>query len=137
MALAAARSSIDVSPAAVHDAAGLAAALGTSRLSRAVGYHDSVAGPLDRWKLDAIVGDRAVRVQHRSGALWVLRSSALAAVPANVFDHPGVGRDETGRPNGELFGLDAELRDHLGAACPTWRRSETSWRVTASPASPT
>jgi hypothetical protein len=118
MALAAARTSIDVSPAAVHGVAGFVAALGESPLSRAVGYHDSVAGPLDRWKLDAIVGDRAVRVQHRSGALWVLSSSALAALPRHVFDHPGVGRDETGRPNGELFGLDAELRDHLGATVP-------------------
>jgi predicted amidohydrolase YtcJ len=116
MALAAARSSIDVSPAAVHDVAGFVAALGESRLSRAVGYHDSVAGPLDRWKLDAIVGERAVRVQHRSGALWVLSSSALAALPRSIFDHAGVRRDQTGRPTGELFGLDAELRDHVGAA---------------------
>jgi predicted amidohydrolase YtcJ len=118
MALAAARASLDVSPAAVHDVTGFVAALATSRLSRAVGYHDSVAGPLDRWKLDAIVGDRAVRVQHRSGALWVLSSSALAAVPPHVLDHPGVGRDETGRPTGEFFGLDDELREHLGTASP-------------------
>jgi predicted amidohydrolase YtcJ len=118
MALAAARSSIDVSPAAVHGVAGFAAALGGSELSRAVGYHDSVAGPLEGGKQDAIVGDRGWRVLHRSGALWVLSSAALAALPREVFDQPGVGRDETGRPNGELFGLDTELRDHLGAAPP-------------------
>jgi predicted amidohydrolase YtcJ len=118
MALAAARSSTDVSPAAVRGVADFRAALGESRSPRAVGYHESVAGPLDRWKLDAIVGDRPVRVQHRSGALWVLSSAALAALPSSVLDHPGVGRDETGRPTGELFGLDAELRDHLGATPP-------------------
>jgi predicted amidohydrolase YtcJ len=118
MALAAARSSLDVSPAAVRDVAGFVAALGTSRLPRAVGYHESVAGPLDRWKLDAIVGDRAVRVQHRSGALWVLSSSALAELPRQLFDDPGVRRDDTGRVTGELFGLDAQLREHTAGSPP-------------------
>ncbi|OBF29169.1 amidohydrolase family protein [Mycobacterium sp. ACS4331] len=47
---------------------------------RAVGYHDSVAGPLDRAVLDDLVPDRPVRVQHRSGAMWVLNSAALARV---------------------------------------------------------
>lgn len=44
---------------------------------RAVGYHESVAGKLDRWMLDGLVPDRPVRVQHRSGALWVWNSAAL------------------------------------------------------------
>lgn len=38
---------------------------------RAVGYHESVAGELDRATLDRLVADRPVRVQHRSGELWV------------------------------------------------------------------
>src|SRR5439155_480481 len=46
---------------------------------RAVGWagheHD-----LDRDVLDAVVPDRPVRVQHRSGALWVLNSAALRRV---------------------------------------------------------
>ena len=33
----------------------------------AIGYHESVAGPLDRDRLDALVPGRPVRVQHRSG----------------------------------------------------------------------
>ena len=45
---------------------------------RAVGYHDSVAGALDRDRLDDISPPVPVRVQHRSGALWTLNSAALA-----------------------------------------------------------
>src|SRR5262249_54445280 len=38
---------------------------------RAVGYHESVAGVLDAGALDEIVSDRPLRVQHRSGGLWM------------------------------------------------------------------
>ena len=44
---------------------------------RGVGYHESVAGALDCDVLDALVADRPVRVQHRSGGLWVLNRAAL------------------------------------------------------------
>ena len=44
---------------------------------RGVGYVESVAGPLSREVLDEIVPDKAVRIQHRSGALWILNSKAL------------------------------------------------------------
>lgn len=44
---------------------------------RAIGYHESVAGELDRAALDAILPGTPVRVQHRSGALWILNSAAL------------------------------------------------------------
>src|SRR5271165_6583525 len=47
---------------------------------RAVGYHESVAGSLDRAALDALAPRTPVRVQHRSGALWVLNSTGLAAI---------------------------------------------------------
>src|SRR5207237_2608274 len=82
-ATAAARQSVLVGPPAVTDAVGLAAALRTADADlppgtwlRAVGYHESVAGDLDRWWLDAVVGGRPVRVQHRSGAAWVLNTAA-------------------------------------------------------------
>jgi predicted amidohydrolase YtcJ len=66
---------------------------------RAVGYHESVAGDLDRHALDAMVGDRPVRVQHRTGVLWVLNTRALRAM----------GGDGDGR----LMGADDWLRDRL------------------------
>lgn len=53
---------------------------------RAVGYHDSVAGELDRAALDAVLPDVPVRVQHRSGALWILNSAALRLL--DMADHP-------------------------------------------------
>jgi predicted amidohydrolase YtcJ len=53
---------------------------------RAVGYHDSVAGELDRGALDAMVPNIPVRIQHRSGALWILNSEALGRV--GMPDHP-------------------------------------------------
>ena len=60
--------------------AGLAAALASAEVGedgwiRAVGYHDSVAGPLDRDALDALAPAVPLRVQHRSGVLWILNSA--------------------------------------------------------------
>ncbi|MGZ4562134.1 MAG: amidohydrolase family protein [Mycobacterium sp.] len=53
---------------------------------RAVGYHESVAGDLDRTALDAMVRSVPVRIQHRSGALWILNSEALGRV--GLAEHP-------------------------------------------------
>jgi predicted amidohydrolase YtcJ len=53
---------------------------------RAVGYHESVAGDLDRTALDAVVPRIPVRIQHRSGALWILNSAALGRV--GLAEHP-------------------------------------------------
>ena len=53
---------------------------------RAVGYHASVAGELDREQLDALVADTPLRIQHRSGAMWILNSAGLARV--GLADHP-------------------------------------------------
>jgi predicted amidohydrolase YtcJ len=52
---------------------------------RAVGYHDSVAGELDRDALDVLLPGIPVRVQHRSGALWILNSAALGRI--GMADH--------------------------------------------------
>jgi predicted amidohydrolase YtcJ len=81
-ALAADAASVRVGPAEVSGPDGLRAALRTGRPGewvRAVGYHESVAGDLDRSALDALVADRPVRVQHRSGAMWFLNTAALRA----------------------------------------------------------
>ncbi|HEY1737869.1 MAG TPA: amidohydrolase, partial [Acidimicrobiia bacterium] len=79
-ALAAAWASVPVGPPAVTtpDAFALAIREAAARGPvRAVGYHERVAGDLDRNTLDALVGDVPVRVQHRTGALWILNSAAL------------------------------------------------------------
>lgn len=68
---------------------------------------------VDRTVLDGLVADRPVRVQHRSGALWMLNSAAIAELEALglLTGHPGVERDESGRPTGRLWRLDHLLRD--------------------------
>ena len=113
-ALAAEAASVRVGPTDVRDRTAFAAALvggPPGEWVRAVGYHESVAGELDRWVLDALVPDRPARVQHRTGALWVWNSAALRAagldgdgrfwrederlrgfVPPTRLDLEGVGR---------------------------------------------
>ncbi len=81
---------------------------------RGIGYHASVAGELDRWALDALVEDRPVRVQHRSGMLWIVNSAAAARLGLDGVEVPGVERDEHGRPTGRLFRLDGWIRTRLG-----------------------
>src|SRR5271168_2879940 len=88
---AAAETSIRVGPPQIRDRAGLATALACAEAGedgwiRAVGYHDSVAGPLDRAALDALVPRVPLRVQHRSGVLWILNSAGLARV--GLAGHP-------------------------------------------------
>ncbi len=90
-AAAAAASSVRAGPPQVRSRAELGRALASLDADgdgwiRAVGYHDSVAGPLDRDALDSITAAIPVRVQHRSGVLWTLNSAALAAI--GQPDHP-------------------------------------------------
>ncbi|WP_099037690.1 amidohydrolase family protein [Mycobacterium neglectum] len=88
---AAALTSIRVGPAEVHTRADLARVLAVAEVGadgwlRAVGYHEAVAGPLDRRLLDEVSPRVPVRVQHRSGVLWTLNSAGLAQV--GLGDHP-------------------------------------------------
>ncbi|MER5787434.1 amidohydrolase family protein [Streptomyces sp. NPDC001980] len=102
-ALAAATASVRVGPRDVRGPAGLAEALRRGPPGawvRAVGYHERVAGELDRWTLDAIVSDRPVRVQHRSGAMWFLNSAALRSA----------GLDDGADRDGRLWRSDERLR---------------------------
>ncbi len=90
-AAAAASASVQVGPAQVQGHAGLARVLATAAVGadgwiRAVGYHESAAGPLDRSILDELVTALPLRIQHRSGVLWFLNSAALVAV--GLPDHP-------------------------------------------------
>jgi predicted amidohydrolase YtcJ len=114
LALAAAWGSVDVS-------GGLDDAIRTAHSSappgtwlRAVGYHEPDAA-LDRWRLDELAPGRPVRVQHQSGAMWVLSSTALEAVGAGAADEPGIEREPEGRPTGRIFRLDEWLGRHVPA----------------------
>jgi predicted amidohydrolase YtcJ len=80
---------------------------------RAVNYDEASGGPLDRWRLDALAPGRPVRVQHRSGAMWVLSSTALDQIGAEPSREDGVERDRSGSPTGRLFRLDAWLGERV------------------------
>lgn len=121
LATAAARASVACGPPNVRDALDLAAALGSIRPQvgwvRGVGYHESVAGDLDRRSLDAARDDVPVRVQHRGGSLWVVNSAGLTALGlgGRAEEEPaGVERDEYGIPTGRLWRCDDWLRARLG-----------------------
>lgn len=99
-ALAAAFRSVRCGPPEVADAEGLEAALRHAPGGgwiRGVGYHESVAGRLDRARLDALVADRPVRIQHRSGKMWFLNTTAVGVL--------GLPADS----NGRLFRRDRWL----------------------------
>lgn len=124
LALAAAEESLRCGPPEVRDRRGLVVALARARESesawiRGIGYHESVAGDLDRAALDAIVADRPVRIQHRSGAMWILNSAAVERLGLDRgVDHAGVERDSRGRATGRLLRADEWLRERLEAVDP-------------------
>lgn len=122
-ATAAAQLSLDVShlpSGAVDQLAALLHAADRDRPTgawlRVVGYHESIAGDLDRQDLDRWVPLRPVRVQDRTGARWTLNSAALAAVDAAHAAVSGIERDRAGTPTGRIHRADEWLRSRLPGA---------------------
>lgn len=128
MAFAASLDSLHCGPPRIDDAAALAQALrecaaplrGTARWLRGIGYHESVAGAIDRHWLDAVVPDVPVRIQQRTGRLWILNSCALRLL-GDLRDAPleRSGDELTGR----LYDADAWLRARIGRQLPDVRRA--------------
>ncbi len=119
-AAAAALASVACGPPSIAGEAALAEALSAPGEGwlRGVGYHDSVAGPIDRRWLDSVAAHRPVRVQHRSGRLWIFNTFALETLLADADPTPeGLERDDRGW-TGRLFDNDAWLRERLGASPP-------------------
>jgi len=83
---------------------------------RAVGYHESHAGPLGLRELDQIAPHNPVRVQHQTGALWILNSRALERLGGDlpVF----VERDPSGALTGRVWRGDAWLQGRIGRQSP-------------------
>lgn len=123
---AAALGSVPVGPLAVRSRAELVNALAEAQVGgdgwiRAIGYHDSVAGLLDRTVLDAVSPLVPVRVQHRSGALWTVNSLGL--------DRLGMSQ----HPDGRLWRTDRDWMLTLPRRTPTLDRLSaqlTGWGVT-------
>lgn len=83
---------------------------------RATGYHEGAAGVLTRHDLDSLCPAHKVRLQHRSGALWMLNTAALEVVAKSEQLPDFAERDEKGAPNGRFRRADAWLRTRL----PLW-----------------
>jgi predicted amidohydrolase YtcJ len=122
-ALAAAMASVVCGPPQVMDGDALAARLRQAAAQaragdwiRGVGYHASVAGEIDRAWLDRQVPDHPVRIQHRSGRLWILNSRALERIGAAESGGGDPLERRDGRLTGRLYDADAWLRARLGNA---------------------
>lgn len=84
---------------------------------RAIGYHDSLGGELNRQRLDELQPNSPVRVQHRSGAMWILNSAALQRI--GLAEHSD-GRISSGHPalqeiprrEPDLAALSRQLTDY-------------------------
>lgn len=115
MSLAASFQSVVCGPPAVTSEAMLIDALRAQAPAdgwiRGIGYHESVAGDIDRSWLDRHLPGVAVRIQHRSGRLWILNSAAL--------DRLGAGHAFAS--DGRLYDSDAQLRTLIGSALPPIR----------------
>ncbi|AFM15026.1 putative TIM-barrel fold metal-dependent hydrolase [Mycolicibacterium chubuense NBB4] len=115
-AAAAALQSVRVGPDEVAGRQALAHVLAGSGVDddgwiRAVGYHEAVAGALDRGVLDEICPAVPLRVQHRTGVLWILNSAGLQRL--GLVDHP----------DGRLRSADAAWAEPLRSEPPLDRLS--------------
>ncbi|MCH7869349.1 MAG: amidohydrolase family protein [Myxococcales bacterium] len=119
-ALAAAQASVSCGPPEVGTRDELKHALAAATMSRGwirgVGYHETVAGELDRWELDALgPSDVPIRIQHRSGALWMLNSAAIRTLELAGGSLPeSVERAASGAITGRIFYQDSWLRERIG-----------------------
>jgi predicted amidohydrolase YtcJ len=113
--LAARAASVPCGPPEVKTAEELARQLSRpgSGWLRGIGYHESVMGLPDARALDALVPDRPLRIQHRSGRLWLLNSAALAELLDKAEAPPGLDRI-----TGHLFDEDLWLRAALAGTPP-------------------
>jgi len=134
--LVAAGRSIQVSPEEVRGRDELASTLQRAPVDRlgwrrAVGYHESVAGELNRWSLDAIAPGPPTRVQHRSGTLWMVNSAAVDFLGLEALDTAGVERDEQGQATGRLVRMDDWLARRLPDEDPVTELAAVSRHMAA------
>ena len=148
LALAAAATSVACGPPAVTGRRALADGLGAadrtlapSAWLRGVGYHESVAGDLDRHTLDALVPTRPCRVQHRSGHGVVpqrRRRSRRSGSPTAASSRRGSRSTPPVPPPAGSTGSTGGFGDRLPRSVPdlaaVGRRAR---RASASPPSPT
>jgi len=115
-AAAAAMASVRCGPPEITTEADLEALLAApgSNWLRGIGYHESIAGMLDRAWLDRVQPSRPVRVQHRGGRMWAFNSAGLDRLLESGIRPP----PELDLANGQLLDADSWLRVALGSTPP-------------------
>lgn len=126
LSYAASLASLDCSPAEMVDAKTFARRLqqqaDTEGWLRGFGYHESLAGDIDRHWLDRHCPHRPVRIQHRSGRLWIFNSAGLqwlqqAPAYARIRDQLPAASWQSGR----FYDADRILAPLLGRQLPPVR----------------
>lgn len=84
---------------------------------RGIGYSGSESDELDRDVLDACAADVPVRIQHKSGRLWVFNSAGLNRIMHGGGDHHPL-EERGGRLTGRLYDGDLWLRYRLQSQVP-------------------
>ncbi len=80
---------------------------------RAIGYDEAVKGLADRALLDSWMPDRPLRMQDRTGALWMLNSLAVERLGSGPFP------DGVDISRGHIWRQDRWLRERLGGEAPS------------------
>lgn len=122
LATAARISSVDLSglttEKAVVEKLSRSAAIDDSKVPmRAIGYDERAAGLPDIIQLTEWVVDRPLRIQDRTGALWLLNKPMFERLGSGLFPEC-VERDSGGDPTGRIWRGDAWLRERLGSEVP-------------------
>ena len=123
LSYAASLSSIDCSPSQVGSSEDLVALLKQAPHSeswlRGIGYHESVAGEIDRFWLDRCCPDRPVRIQHRTGRLWIFNSCGLDLLQQAMASRTEASElPSEGLKTGRFFDADQILGPLLGRTLP-------------------
>lgn len=101
---------------------------------RAVGLDDGGSDILHRLDLDAICPTKPLRIQYRTGGLWVLNSAALDSLPQEIKGAAEFERDSAGNLTGRVWRGDALLRDDRVSSPPNLAfigRLLARWGVTS------
>jgi predicted amidohydrolase YtcJ len=88
---------------------------------RVIGLEEGSVGRVSRERLDALAPGRPVRVQHRSGRLWVLSSAAIELLGAGTGPETlprAFERDAFGRVTGRVVDGDEWLRGRTPTVDP-------------------
>ena len=120
IAYAASLSSVSCGPPDVTSQAELLSALSQqpgSHWLRGTGFHESVHPSLDKKWLDARAPDRPIRIQHRSGRLWILNSRGMKIIEDAALGLATHERNRLISTDGRLYDVD-ELLGNLTRSDP-------------------